>query len=346
MQHLNLTLPAQVESTVPVTIGSGAAHTISETVSTLQPDAVFVLHDEGVESIATAIAASIPESVTIPVASGEASKSLSEVERLCRALLENQCSRKSLLIVVGGGMMTDLGAFVASVFMRGIDFVLVPTTLLCMTDAGIGGKTGVDIGTTKNIVGTFCHPSAIVMDTDFLQTLPDAAIGEGLTEFAKMAAMLDAEIFAWIEDNVAGLLARDPELLTQAIAYAVSLKSAVVSADEKEGGNRKFLNFGHTIGHAIEADSQFALSHGAAVSIGMVAEMQITECPDTDRVSALLTAMGMPTSMPEEADREVLWDLMLNDKKTVDGTPVVAVPSSLGAGHILSLTKEQFLSLV
>jgi len=303
------------------------------------------LYDEHVARIAMDISTRIPEAKTIRVSNGEQSKSLREVERITQELLRADVSRESVLVLVGGGMLTDLGAFVAGIYMRGIRFVIVPTSFLCMVDAAVGGKTGVDAGAMKNILGVFALPELIVMDTDVLKTLPDERLKEGLVEVIKMAAMLDADCFEWLEQHSEEVISRKENALTECIERAVRMKIDVVEEDEWEHGKRMFLNFGHTVGHALEAQSGFKISHGQAVSRGMVAEMAIAGTQDARRITALLAKLALPAALPDAADADALWALMGNDKKTVGRKISMAVPERIGTGKIQELEERRFRSI-
>ncbi|MFH0851758.1 MAG: 3-dehydroquinate synthase [Candidatus Peregrinibacteria bacterium] len=322
----------------PVIIGQGALSELPRLLKSLEPvDSIFILFDEHVLNFAKLVHADSAGSVLIPVPSGEASKSLQETERILRQLLDHGASRQSVIITVGGGMMTDLGGFVASIYMRGIRCIHVPTTLLCMVDAAIGGKTGVDLGEMKNIIGHYHHPSAIIEDTDFLATLPPRRLREGLVEVIKIAAMRDADFFSFLEEHCEEILRKDAVMLERCICRAVELKASVVAGDEQDQAGRLFLNFGHTIAHALEAVSSFGISHGEAVSIGMIAEMSIVRSPDTERVRTLLRNIDMPTEIPEEYGLEKLIPFMRHDKKNIAGKIRIAVPRTLGRGELLDL---------
>ena len=345
MPTVYLQPPAPSSQGYPIVIEPNATKLLPKLIEELGTyDQVIILYDENLGQLAASLHTSIENAHLISVPSGEESKTLFETQRIVSTMLDCGASRQSLLINLGGGMLTDLGGFVGSVFMRGIDFVHVSTSLLGMVDASIGGKTGVDVGTVKNIVGTFCHPRAIVIDTDVLCSLPEEQLREGLVEVIKMAATLSIDDFVWLEENIDAVLQRDQKAVQGCIERAVHMKLDVVKTDEKEAGRRKLLNFGHTIGHCLEAESNFALSHGKAVSIGMVAEMQLSDSAVLERVVELLERIDMPTEYPE-GDADSRWQLMLSDKKSSHGKVYMAVPTTLGNGEVQELKKEQFLCL-
>jgi 3-dehydroquinate synthase len=215
--------------------------------------------------------------------------------------------------------------------------------MLAMVDAAIGGKTAVEVGGVKNILGTIHHPSAIVSDTDMLVQLPDTQLCEGIVEVVKKAAMLDMKVFSWLEKALPDILLRKDESLIRCIEEGARMKAVVVQADDRDASHRHFLNFGHTVGHAVESFSKFSISHGKAVSIGMVIEMRIAKTKGAERVEAMLKAMKMPTEIPGEFDREELWKIMQSDKKKKAGTTRLFVPRAIGEGIMIPLQKEAFL---
>ncbi len=218
---------------------------------------------------------------------GERAKSWPVVQRLARELLERGAHRGSPLLALGGGVVGDLTGFLASIFMRGLPFIQVPTTLLAMVDAAIGGKTAINLPEGKNLLGTFHQPRLVAIDPDFLQTLPRAELLNGLAEVVKAAFICDAGL---LESLAAGTnrLLKDREELTEIIYRAAAIKAEVVAQDEREGGLRRILNFGHTLGHGLEAASHFKLPHGRAVAWGMLAALSLSErswraCPGRSR---------------------------------------------------------------
>jgi 3-dehydroquinate synthase len=346
MATITLTPPTHAPTPYPILIGKGVLTSLPDILSTLgSVDHIVILCDRRVESIAERVGTIVGSQHILPVESGEQSKSLQELERLAGELLRIGATKSSLLIAVGGGMVTDLGGFLASIYMRGIRVVHVPTSMLGMVDASVGGKTGVELGLVKNVLGSIHHPSAIVSDTDVLAGLPDPQLREGIVEVIKEAAMLDADVFAWFEKSLTKILKRDGAALERCIVEGVRMKSVVVQADDRDASHRHFLNFGHTIGHAVEAHSQFSISHGRAVSIGMVAEMSIAKVPGADRVTKLLQAMEMPLEIPSKFSLDDLWTVIQSDKKKKAGVVRMFVPEEIGKGHMIPLSREQFLRL-
>jgi 3-dehydroquinate synthase len=345
MRTILLTPPANKRAATRILLGAGLRKSIEGLIHDLRADRVAVLYDESVEHIAREVQQGLPGSVAIGVRSGDASKSLAEVERIATAMLQAGCTRQSVLVNVGGGMATDLGGLVAGVFMRGIPCVHVPTTTLAMVDAAIGGKNGVNLGATKNILGVIAHPTAVIIDTELLKSLPATVLAEGLVEVVKIAAIADAQFFSWLEQHIAKVIAKDLAACEECIANAVALKARIVEQDERDELVRLHLNYGHTVGHAVEANSHFALSHGKAVSIGMVAESRMTGGHGLQRIEALLKKIDMPTELPKDVPSAVLWELMQHDKKNVGGQVRVAVPSALGSAEVRTITLADFASL-
>lgn len=266
---------------------------------------------------------------------GEASKTRKSWSILTDELLDSGYGRDACVIAVGGGVTTDLAGFVAATFLRGIPVVQVPTSYLAMIDASVGGKTGVDVHAGKNLVGAFHAPSLVVADPEVLATLPIEERAQGLVEAFKHGAILDAEYFASLEEGVADLMAADATAAEPAVLRSVELKAAVVTEDEFEGGYRQILNFGHTLGHALEAASKYALGHGTAVAIGMLMEtrlgesMGVTETGTYERLKVALEGLLGP--LEEVAlEPEAAVQFLRTDKKVRGGTPRVVLLKRLG----------------
>jgi 3-dehydroquinate synthase len=240
-------------------------------------------------------------------------------------MLELKLGRDSCVIAVGGGVTGDMAGFVAATYMRGLPFVQVPTTLLAMIDASVGGKTGVDTDAGKNLVGAFHAPTVVIIDPAALHTLPALQLRSGLAEAVKHGAILDVAYFWWLEDHADDLLALDATALQHLIARSVELKAAVVSSDPLEKGRRAILNFGHTVGHALEHFSRFTMPHGFAVSIGMCIEASLGEALGVTRagtgaaIAKLLARFGLPTRTAFDSDA-VLHAITI-DKKARTAQP-------------------------
>jgi 3-dehydroquinate synthase len=254
---------------------------------------------------------------TIVIEAGEAFKQQQTVDKIINDLIEFGADRKTTLIGVGGGVVTDITGYVASVYMRGIEFAFVPTTILAMVDAAIGGKNGIDVGLYKNMVGTFNQPKFLLYDYSFLQTLPNEQWINGFAEIIKHACIKDALMFAKLEKFTLHDYVSDLSLATELIEQNVALKTKIVIEDEFEQGDRKLLNFGHTIGHAIENLHQ--LLHGHAVSIGMVAACNLSEqknnfhFSEAKRIVQLLAKYHLPVDI--ETDYQKVFNVLIKDKK-------------------------------
>ena len=345
MKEIHLTVPASSQRTCSVVVGDGVLEELPHITGELEADLLVILYDASLEPIARQVQALLPEASSLAIPSGESSKSFEQVERIVEELVLRHASIHSVLIDVGGGMVTDLGGFTASVFARGIRCIHVPTNLLGMADAAIGGKTYVNVGKVKNMVGTLWYPSAVLADTSFLQELPRHQVEEGLVEILKVASLTDGEFFGWIEEHVDQCLARDRELLEVCVQNAVRAKIDVLERGAKDGQTAFLLNFGHTIGHAIEALSHFSLSHAEAVSIGMLIEMRIAGSESYGRIEALLTQLSMPIDLPVGMQARDIWEVILSDKNVrSDGDVRIAVPPEIGASRLLPITKEQLIA--
>lgn len=293
----------------PVTIAAGALAELSGIAPRVAPAACYaIIADDRVATLhgstaRTALrAAARTELLTFPA--GEASKTRETWSRLTDELLVLGVARDGCIVALGGGVTGDLAGFVAATYLRGIPLIQVPTSLLAMIDASVGGKAGVDVAAGKNLVGAFHQPRAVVIDPDVLRTLPDAQLRAGLAEAVKHGAIADAAYLENIGRSAADLLAREGDTLDALIRRSIAIKADVVAADPLERGRRAILNFGHTIGHAIERASAYSVQHGFAVAIGMVVEAKIGEAfgvtdPGTaDAIVEALRAVGLPTSMP------------------------------------------------
>ena len=273
----------------------------------------------------------------LEVEEGEAAKTLLRAGALWEAMLASGGKRDSRLIAFGGGSVGDLGGFVAGGFMRGIEVSQVPTTLLAQVDASLGGKTGIDLPAAKNSVGLFHHPRFVVSDTEVLRTLPREELAAGLAEVVKMAFLLDPALLERVEEELAKLLSGDGEALGPVVAAAAAAKIRVVERDPLERGERRLLNFGHTLGHALETVSGYSgLRHGEAVSYGMLFALRLAErrglpAPQADRLRALIGRLELPPLPSLPVDRVV--KAMEKDKKARQHGLVWVLPERLGQGR-------------
>lgn len=276
----------------------------------------------------------VVELLTFP--EGESSKSREEKARLEDRLLAAGAGRDTALLAVGGGVTGDLTGFVAATWQRGVPVVQVPTSLLSMADAAIGGKTAVNLGAGKNYVGAFHQPSGVYADVSVLSTLSGERYVEGFAEVVKSAVVGDVKLFRWLERNVEPLLAREPEALEHAIVSCMKIKGRVVARDEREAGRRAILNFGHTAAHALEVVSDYSLHHGHAVAIGMGIEARIA-CRTTGlpaaqvaRLERLVERFGLPVRPPASFTFPEVLDASRRDKKARRGAVRFALPRQLG----------------
>ena len=253
---------------------------------------------------------------------GEASKTLANFSGVIDALAALGATRDACIYALGGGVVGDLAGFAAACWMRGIDVVQLPTTLLAMVDSSVGGKTAVDIAQGKNLVGAFHPPCAVIADTAALRTLPPRELRAGFAEVIKYGAIVDAPFLDWLDADADGLLAGDDAVLAEAIARSCAHKAAIVERDPFERGERALLNFGHTFGHAIETEQGYGgLNHGEAVAVGMVLAARLStllglaDAADGERLRALLARFGLPTALPPDLDPAALVARMRLDKK-------------------------------
>jgi 3-dehydroquinate synthase len=285
-----------------------------------------------------------PQVILMP--DGEPSKRLATVEAMAEKLVRLGADRKAVIIALGGGVVGDVAGLLASLYMRGVEFVQVPTTVLAQVDASVGGKTGVNLVAGKNLVGTFYHPRVVLIDPNVLKTLPDREFRAGLYEALKCGIIGNVELFLRFEQNRAKILKRDPVELEWLIAQAVKLKAEVVSADEHEGGLRRVLNLGHTIGHALEAETNYrSLLHGEAVAWGMIAAANIaltvgrTDSVTAGRIADAVLSLGRLPEVNVSA-KKILGRLQ-NDKKTQNGVVHFILPREIGKVEVASDVPER-----
>jgi len=273
---------------------------------------------------------------------GEDQKRLAHVERLAEEMVRRGADRTSLVVAFGGGIVTDMAGFLAAIFMRGIPVVQIPTTLLAQVDAAIGGKTGVNLEIGKNLIGSFHQPLAVLIDPSILDTLPDREYRAGLYEILKAGVIRSEPLFRFLAESSAAVLARQPEAVDRIIAASVEIKAQVVSADEREGGLRRILNFGHTFGHALEAETGYTrFLHGEAVAFGMRAAVylaQMTGYLSAEDAVDILEASRLYGPIPSLAGipAECLLARLASDKKTIQGKVHFVLPVRIGEVQVVS----------
>ena len=306
-----------------------------------------------VQPLLEALAARLPRVQRLDLLAGESCKTLAAIERTCDWLAGNGYDRGAALVGIGGGATSDHAGFVAAIYLRGIAYATCPTTLLAMVDASVGGKTGVDIAAGKNLVGAFHQPRVVMADLGFLDSLPAREFAAGMAEVVKAGLIADAAMLDTLEAQAG--TAMPAAVLAKRIEAAVRGKVEVVVADERESGRRAILNFGHTVGHAIEAASGFQLLHGEAVSLGMIAALalgtarSVTEPGLLARMTALLARLGLPVDVKHRLATEVL-DRIGVDKKRVSGAVRFVLVPHPGQAVIEEISleeiKRQLLSAV
>ena len=288
---------------------------------------------------------------TIVVPAGEQSKSYDGLKFVLDAMLEACLDRKDVVIALGGGVIGDLTGFACAIYMRGIDFIQIPTTVLAQVDSSVGGKTAIDHEKGKNLIGAFWQPRLVLCDLDVLSTLPAREIRCGYAEIIKYGLLGDVDFFAWLEANDSDVISLQPEALLKAISRSVEMKAEIVAADEREGGQRALLNLGHTFGHALEAEVGFGdkLLHGEAVAIGMAqafrycARTGLCTAADAERAVTAIAHSGLPTRMDDIVwkdgrnapfDAERLITHMAGDKKAEGGTLTFVLVHAIGDAYV------------
>lgn len=330
------------EGDYPVVIGRGLLDRIGEEVSRrIRPSHAAVISDARVAAlhggrVTERLRSAGIASTLFPFPEGERHKNRECWSDLTDRMLGAGLDREALVVAVGGGVTGDLGGFVAATYLRGIPVIQVPTSLVAMIDASVGGKTGVDTPAGKNLVGAFHPPLAVLADPEAVTTLDPRERVQGIAEAIKHGAILDRGHVTAIEQGREGILQADPEVLRELVGASVALKARVVSLDEREGGLRRILNFGHTLGHAFEAESAFELPHGSAVAIGMVAEARlgedlgVTEPGTALQLATLLEGFGLPTRPPGSVDPDAILRWARSDKKNAGGRVRVVLLRRIG----------------
>lgn len=339
LRELSLSLPGK-DVNIPVRLAPGLRLEVGRLLDPLAlPRRLFVVSDRRVarlyaDQVTRSLAAAGYRPSLLTVSPGERSKTWPVVERLARRLLELGADRQTALIALGGGVVGDLTGFLASIFMRGVPFIQVPTTLLAMVDAAIGGKTGINLKEGKNLLGTFYQPRLVAIDPEFLGTLPRQERLNGLAEVLKSAFIRDPELLTRLEQTRSSLF-QDQAELTEIIHRSATIKVKVVAADEREAGLRRILNFGHTLGHALEAASNFRMPHGQAVSYGMLAALELSRrltglSPEAAAYGRrLIRDLGLART-PPKVDADAVMAALPLDKKRQDQALVFVLLKEFG----------------
>jgi len=324
----------------PIYVGEGLIenydlfkkHISSKKVAIITNDKVAPLYLQKIKNILSTEKEIIP--IILP--DGEVFKNLETLNLIYDALLTNKANRQITLIALGGGVIGDITGFAAATFMRGVDFIQIPTTLLSQVDSSVGGKTGINHQFGKNMIGAFYQPKCVVADISLLETLSDKELSAGLAEVIKYGLIRDASFFEWLENNIEGIMKRNPQLLTQAVMRSCQNKADIVEADEFESGIRAILNLGHTFGHAIETATGYGKwLHGEAVAIGMVMAAYLSEQmgwlsrEENQRIKSLIIHANLPINPPEISKQKFL-DLMQLDKKTKEDQINLVLQQGIG----------------
>ena len=327
----------------PIVVGTGLLNRFGEHLAPhIKSDKVLIVTDSFVKAryvpvVRQSLVDSGLDVSTIEIPAGEASKSLTQFSRIQDSLVAHQLDRGSTLIALGGGVIGDLGGFAAAVYMRGIPYVQIPTTLQAQVDASVGGKTAINHPKGKNLIGAFHQPKLVLIDVDTLKTLPQRDIRSGLIEVIKMGVIRDESLFEMVEENLAAILNLEDVVLIEMISGACVDKAEVVAKDEKESGLRMVLNYGHTFGHALEAVTHYnRYRHGEAVSIGMNCAAQLAvnlgmfSETDFQRQRLLLNRAKLPLTFPPDLTPEAIYDAMYLDKKVLGGQLRLILPTRIG----------------
>lgn len=343
-RRITVAVPAGSPSTYDVVVGSGLLAGIGDRLACLSAGAAWGVisdaHVQGLvgESVVAALEAAGCRAVPLVFPAGEQFKTRGTVSDLQNGAIEAGLGRDAWILTVGGGVVGDVGGFVAATLFRGLPMAQVPTSLLAMVDSSVGGKTGVDTPAGKNLVGAFHQPRWVLADVDTLATLPDAELRAGLAEVIKYGVILDQQLFIDLEDGLLeSCAARVPEALISVIERCVAIKARVVADDERETNWRQVLNFGHTIGHAVEMLSKYSMRHGEAVAIGMICEAHLAQRlvgapPDTPvRIRDLCSRAGLPTEIPAGLTPDAMLEAARRDKKTRANQIRCALPRQIGA---------------
>lgn len=329
---VRIALPARPAAGYDVAIGRGLRHSAGECIASVhKPCRVLLLSDDTVASLyGDDVTLSLTEAgfsvVRHVIPHGEASKSAAKLVELLEKMADEHLTRSDLLVALGGGVVGDLGGLAAALYLRGIDFVQMPTTLLAMVDASVGGKTAIDLSAGKNLCGVFHQPCLVICDADCLSTLPPEIFADGMAEVIKYAFISDKVLYDALQSDT-------PDV-TEIIRLSVEDKRTLVEADETDKGVRQLLNLGHTVGHAIEACSGYEISHGSAVAMGMVIitraaeKAGICKAGTLDALLALLKQYGLPTECPFTTEQ--LYAGALSDKKRMGDTLTLVVPYGVG----------------
>ena len=342
----------RVLSTYDVIVGTDLISNLADLIRIKDYSKIFIITDQKLDKLwlnkSQRLILFKAEKIVVGV--GEKTKTIETVKKIWKDLLIKGCDRKSLIINLGGGVIGDMGGFAASTFMRGVDFIQIPTTLLAMVDASVGGKVGIDFAGVKNLIGSFKQPTSVICDVNFLQTLPDREFVEGFGEIIKHGLIASQNYFNLVTSKKPREFSK--EELIKIVLGSVKIKAKIVTKDEKEHGPRKLLNFGHTLGHAVEAlslETKHPFLHGEAVSIGMVAEAKISRLigylsqKDLESIITVLTATGLPIKFPNFSISKII-EKINKDKKSEKGKIKWTLLKSIGSAIINQKVDEKIVT--
>ncbi len=345
------------ENSYDIVFGDSFCALVDELKAINAPEKLLIVTDSNVEKLYAKevndyLQASGYKSSIYAFLAGEANKTMDTILGICGACIDNGLDRKSMIIALGGGVVGDMAGFAASIYMRGIDFVQIPTTLLSQSDSSVGGKTGIDFMDSKNILGAFHQPKLVYINVNTLKTLPEEQFVSGMGEVIKHGIIRDSEFYEFVKTNPDKIKKLDSQTLIQMAKQNCSIKASVVEADEKESGLRAILNFGHTIGHAAESAMNFTMTHGACVGIGMVAVCHIAKdrglisddvMADIERV---LIDYGFETRT-DLPDCNTIYSFMQKDKKKADGKLNFVLPTKIGEViRVNDVTKDEIYGAI
>ena len=342
---LKVMLDSRQDNSYEIEIENGLSHTLGLEIGKSNFGKKYcIIADSQVAKVAgkKLLSQFAKQSITAHIISfprGEQSKNIKVVEMIVEKMSKLGFDRKDCIVALGGGVSGDIAGFCAAIYLRGINFVQVPTTLLAMVDSSIGGKTGVNLKSGKNLVGSFYQPKKVYICPEFLESLPKSEVAAGMSEVIKHAIVADARLFYFIEQNISKIISLDPNVMEQLIEKNCKIKAEVVEKDEKEVNYRKIINYGHTIGHALESIGNYKqFSHGQAVAIGMRVEAKISQkmgflnLEEENKIKNLLEQIGLPTKMPK-IDLHKVIAATRKDKKAVSGKVYYSLPQKIGKMH-------------
>ena len=342
MHELEIKVPGTPDKTYAITIGADLLASLWTRIEAAYPKhSKYVVTDANVAAaghLETLLAGQpIPHFIIDPA--GETSKNITTTVAIVEAMEKAYLGRDTVVVALGGGTVGDMAGFAAAIFKRGVPVIQIPTTTLAQADSAVGGKTGVDSSVSKNAFGAFWHPAAVYVDVATLTSLDERQYRAGLVESVKHALIADAEYFDFLENQLGAILGRDLDVLQTMARHNCRIKGRVVEADPHERNQRRMLNYGHTIGHAVESASGYDLLHGEAIAIGIVAaglieaEMGLSEPGRLDRIRAILEKLDVPVKLPAHLDEKKLIDILIHDKKAVDKWPRFVLIGRLGQVH-------------